>query len=105
MEFEVGVEATFVPTDPPREGWLALWHPSRTVAGADHELELSLPAGTQVRRRTVPVRRCALAGALDHLVDLPATAEVTPSLRAWSTAARLAVDLVARGRLLPGLTA
>ncbi len=104
MLAEAGVEATFVPGDPPREGWLALWRGDGAITGADGELELALPAGRQVRRRMVPVRRMALGDAIDDLVDLPAGAEAAPSLRAWSAATRLAVDLVARGRLLPAAT-
>ncbi len=75
-------------------------------AGGRHgQLILVLPAGAGVRRRTVPVRRILIAEAIDALVDLPAAAEVTPSVQAWATAARLAVELIARGRILPGITA
>ena len=100
------MEATYAP-GPPRLGWLALWTPiaGGTVDGADAELELALPAGTQVRRRILPVRRLTLGEALDDLVCLPAAAEVSASVRAWAVAARLAVDLAARGRLLPGVAA
>ncbi|MGI8759289.1 MAG: DEAD/DEAH box helicase [Acidimicrobiales bacterium] len=105
MGFDAGVEATFVAADVPRDGWLALWRHGDTIADADDELELALPAGRQVRRRTLPVRRLALGDALDALIALPAGADVAPSVRAWSTTARLAVDLVARGRLLPTVTA
>ncbi len=104
MDLETGVEATFVPSDPPRHGWLALWQPGSPMAGADDELELALPAGAQVRRRKVLVRHLPLGHALDALVDLPVAADVTSSVRAWAAAARLAVDLVARGRLLPSVT-
>jgi superfamily II DNA or RNA helicase len=95
-------EATFVPGDPAREGWLALWPVD--ADHADDELELALPAGTQVRRRTVPVARWELDDALPVLVDLAAVADVSPSIRAWSAAARDAVELVARGRLTPVLS-
>ena len=103
------IAATFVAADPPRDGWLALWSTdgpadSRRLIAPDDELELVVPAGQQVRRRRVPVRRLALADVLDDLVELPATADVGRSVRAWAAGARTAVELVARGRLLPGLT-
>ncbi|PLS75441.1 MAG: ATP-dependent helicase [Actinobacteria bacterium] len=99
-----GVEATFV-TGAPRHGWLALWTAGATapIEGADTELELVVPAGSHVRRRRLPVRRLPLSDAIDDLVCLPAAADVSASVRAWAVAARLAVDLVARGRLLPSV--
>ncbi len=99
------VEATFIPAEPARDGWLALWRADGKVDAANDEMELALPAGTVVRRRRMPVRRLRLAEAIDPLVELPATAAVTPSVRAWSVAAQLAVELAGRGRLMPSMTA
>ncbi|MGI8685200.1 MAG: DEAD/DEAH box helicase [Acidimicrobiales bacterium] len=98
-----GVEATYVGDPGQHCSWLALWPTDGrgAVDGADTELELVVPAGSQVRRRTLPVRRLPLRAAIDDLVCLPAAAEVSDSVRAWAVAARLAVDLAARGRLLP----
>ncbi len=87
---------------PPRAGRLALWRHGEAIGGADGELELVVPAGRRVRRRTVAVRWWPLGEAIDVLVDLPDGA--APSLRAWATATSLVVELVARGRLLPGRT-
>ena len=106
------VAATFVAADPPRESWLALWPLAGGAEGRDatrrltpaDELELAVPAGAQIRRKYVPVHRVPLADALDALVELPAGADVGPSVRAWAAGARIAVGLVARGRLQPGLT-
>ena len=106
------VAATFVAADPPRVGWLALWPLASGAEGRDaakrltpaDELELAVPAGAQIRRKKVPVHRVPLAEALDALVELPAGADVGPSVRAWAAAARIAVELVARGRLQPGVT-
>ncbi len=100
-----GLEATLVPADPPRLTWLALWSPDGIVPGADGSATLVLPAGSTVRRRTVPVRSVPAADLLVDLVTLPAEAPVGRSVRMWSVAARLALDLVARGRLAPGVTA
>ncbi|KAA0232142.1 MAG: DEAD/DEAH box helicase [Actinobacteria bacterium] len=99
-----GVEATLLAGDPPRESQLALWSPEEELPGAGDELVLVLPAGSRVRRRAVPVRRVALRDVLDELLALPADAPVGASLRAWAVAVRLAVELVARGRLTPGVT-
>lgn len=85
-----GVEATFVPGDPPRDGWLALWHPDGHITDADDDLELVLPAGTRVRRRTVKVRRLPLTEAIDCLLDRRWTVGLSPSVEAWTTAAALA---------------
>ncbi|MBL8778632.1 MAG: DEAD/DEAH box helicase [Acidimicrobiales bacterium] len=106
------VAATFVAADPPRDSWLALWPLAGDAEGKDaarrltptDELELAVPAGTQVRRKKVAVHRVPLAEALDALVELPAGAEVGRSVRAWAAAARIAVELAARGRLQPGVT-
>jgi hypothetical protein len=95
-----GVEATFVTGDPPRDGWLALWSVEGVVSDADDHLELVLPSGSRVHRRTIPVRRVPLAEALDSLIE-PRRHEDTTSVAAWTTAAWLAIGLVARGRLMP----
>ncbi|HLY81462.1 MAG TPA: DEAD/DEAH box helicase, partial [Acidimicrobiales bacterium] len=105
MLFGPSDEATFVASDPPRAGYLALWSPeSRAVDGEVPGLTVVTPAGSRLRRRRVPIRSVPVADAIDPLVDLAATAEVRPSVHAWATAARLVIDLVARGRILPGIT-
>ena len=93
------MEATFVPSEPPGSGSIALW----PVRGGD-PLQVVLPAGAGARRRTVRARMVPLAAALPHLVGLPVDADVQPSLAGWAVAAKLAVDLVARGRLRPART-
>ncbi len=97
------LEATFVPGTHGRDGRLALWGPP--VGDTAHTLDLIVPVGKQVRRRATPVEWMPLAEVIDDLATLPATRQVTASVRAWSTATRLALDLVARGRLLPTITA
>jgi len=102
-------QATFVPAGPgeaPAAGTLALWglDAPRPAARADR-LELVLPAGGGVRRRSVAVDHVALTDVIPALASLPADADVTASVAAWSVAVKVAVDLVARGRLLPTTTA
>ena len=106
-----GIEATLVPDDPngePEGGWLgsrgtclALWHRHHPL-GSD-QLTLVLPGRGGPRRTTVAARLHPVAEVVADLVQLPANAAVSPSVAAWSVAAKLAVDLVSRGRLRPGV--
>ena len=99
-----GIDATFVPGAVAREGALALWGPGADPGAGDF-VELVVPDGGDVRRRRVAVRLVPIARCIDALASLPAAADVQPSVRAWSVATNLALDLVARGRLLPSVTA
>ena len=110
------VAATFVAAEPPRDSWLALWAFDETHPGSagdraatrrlapDAEIVVAVPGNAEgrARRRTVRARRVPLADALDALVELPAGGRVGRSLPVWAAATRLAVELVARGRLQPG---
>ena len=108
-----GTECTFVPGDLTRTGRLAVWqvrdvprpgpahlHPDPPTVGPGH-LDLVLPAGNTLRRRTVPVTWIPVAEAIDALVTLPASAPAGRSTHAWAHATRAALQLVCRGRLLP----
>ncbi|MFD2081496.1 DEAD/DEAH box helicase [Actinopolymorpha cephalotaxi] len=108
-----GLEAVFVPADPPRAGVLALWSPGgadradrapSTSGGSDestHDVEVVLPAGSRVRRTRVPARLVPVPEALALLCGPQASANATASYRAWASAALAGVGLVARGRLRP----
>ncbi len=99
-----GVEAVFVPSAPTRRGRFALWWPEAPMRGVGEttdRLTLAVPAGRTIRRKEVPVAWVPLTEALDALVDLPAEAPCGPSAHAWAEAARDALGLVARGRILP----
>ncbi len=99
------VEAVFVPADPPRQSHLALWHPDGAPPiGAEDIIDLVVPVGDTVLRQPVPVRLVPLADLLDRLLAVPGDALLGPSVLAWARVARIAVELVARGRLSPGLT-
>lgn len=100
--FTPDLEATFVPEEPAHGSHLALWH--EDFDEGDTEVVLALPAGSTVRRRSVRSRAVPIGRALDALVELAPNADVPPSVRAWSVAARLAIDLVARGRILPSIS-
>jgi superfamily II DNA or RNA helicase len=100
--FTPDLEATFIPGEPARSSYLALWRQGSNEG--ETEVVLALPAGSTVRRRSVGSRAVPVDRALEALVDLDPDADVSPSVRAWSVAARLAVDLVARGRILPSIS-
>ena len=100
----LGAEATLCPADPPRQTTLAFWSSAGRHDAADDEMLLVLPATKVVRRRLVPVKLVLLKDVLQELLTLPVGANVGSSIRAWSVVARLAVDLVARARLTPGIT-
>ena len=96
-----GLEAVFVPSRPARAGAMAFWNPTRSPSTFTDTLELVLPAASVVRQRTTPVTRLPIAAVLDGLVDLPSDAPCGPSVHTWARAARGALHLIARGRLLP----
>jgi superfamily II DNA or RNA helicase len=93
--------AVFVPGDPPRTGHIAVWPAPEgdRWPGRLGEAEFVLPAGSTVRRRRVAALVIPVADALCWLSDPPP--ELSTSLAAWVVAARLGLELIARGRLLP----
>ncbi|WP_241827490.1 hypothetical protein [Actinopolymorpha singaporensis] len=88
-----GLEAVFVPADPPRAGVLALWAPGgadNAGGGSDEStegVELVLPAGSRVRRARVPARLVPVPEALPLLCGRPAPPDASASYRAWASAA------------------
>ncbi|WP_158882826.1 DEAD/DEAH box helicase [Amycolatopsis anabasis] len=95
MRITTCTHAIYVPSDPPREGVLALW------GGAEGgtRIELALPAGSSFRRTTVDARVLPLAEAIPRLLGPDARA--SPALAAWSAAVAAGVRLIDRGRLQP----
>ncbi|MEU8501343.1 DEAD/DEAH box helicase, partial [Streptomyces lavendulae] len=99
--------AVFLPAAVPREGRVAFWCPEGDPlpeTGTSGPLQVVRPHGAGVRTRTVPSVTLSVAEALPVLVGAPHSPAAHPATRAWGTAARLALSLTARGRLLPGLT-
>ena len=101
-------EAVFVPDVIPRRGVFAFWG---TGSGRD-KVELVFAGGRYgIRKRLVSADLVPVADALPMLlaVDPEATswpdAPVPRSVRVWAAAATAGVGLVARGRLLPTVTA
>ncbi|MEU9102823.1 DEAD/DEAH box helicase [Streptomyces xanthophaeus] len=105
--------AVFLPAAVPREGRVAFWSPEGDALpegealpeeGRAAPLTVVRPHGEGIRSRTVPAVTFSVAAALPLLVRAPRSPAAHPATRAWGTAAAQALALVARGRLLPGLT-
>ncbi len=99
-------EATFIPIDPPRGSWFALWNPEQpgAVFGSDlktAEVDVVLPGPNGPSPVPVTAARLPLRDGIDLLAQLPASADVRPSVAAWSAVVRSGLDLIARGRMLP----
>ncbi|MER6912837.1 DEAD/DEAH box helicase [Streptomyces sp. NPDC000594] len=121
--------AVFLPADPPRRGRIAFWHPDGTAppgaldtitvvaaprpepppgtrppsAPAAPDLEPA-PAPAPAGHRTVPAVVLPVAEALPALIRARHHPAAHPAAACWGAAVLHALHLVARGRLLPGLT-
>lgn len=106
--------ATFVPYDPPRGSWFALWHPGEPGGLLEPvvpeglvdlkrvDVELVVPAPTRgTERVTVSALKLPMVDAIGPLSGLRAGADVHPSIRAWASVVRSALGAVAQGRVLP----
>jgi hypothetical protein len=117
-------QMTFVPgTLVPAGGVLSLWIDDRSSDGSLQEAVagLDLPAGTaatlptirsvdgDIQTCVVPAQEVAILPAIRTLAtlppgpDWPGWSRPSPSVLAWSAAAKLALELVAAGRLIPML--
>ncbi|NUK68021.1 DEAD/DEAH box helicase [Streptomyces lunaelactis] len=109
--------AVFVPAALPREGRVAFWDPDGDRLGdglgdglgdrlgdATDELPVVGRHGTGIRSRTVPAVLLPIAEAVPLLTRARHDPAAHPATACWGAAALHAVHLVARGRLLPGLT-
>ena len=76
------------------------------MAERTEAVTLVLPSGEGVRATVVHARLLSIDSVLDDLIkvrlDDPGA---SPSVRAWALVARTAVDLIARGRLQPAISA
>ncbi|MER8033762.1 DEAD/DEAH box helicase [Streptomyces hydrogenans] len=105
--------AVFLPAALPRDGRIALWAPDGTalpapdgLAGAEStRITVVRRHGAGARGREVPAVTLPVATALPLLVAARHRPAAHPAAACWGAAALHALHLVARGRLLPGLTA
>ncbi|MEU5083395.1 MULTISPECIES: DEAD/DEAH box helicase [Streptomyces] len=105
----VRLACVYLPAPLPRDGRLAFWDPAGDPlppAPEDTAEELTVVRrhGAGARRHRVTALTLPLAGALPLLVRARHDPAAHPATAAWGAAALHALRLVARGRLLPGLT-
>ncbi|GAA2630668.1 hypothetical protein GCM10010307_22590 [Streptomyces vastus] len=101
--------AVFVPAEPARTGSVAFWHPDGDSppvvgSGSDEELTVVLPGEAGVELVTVPALLLPVRTALPVLTRARAAAYAHRAAAFWGAAAVLALQLAARGLLLPGLS-
>ncbi|MFI1399815.1 DEAD/DEAH box helicase [Streptomyces sp. NPDC020681] len=117
--------AVFVPAALPREGRIAFWDPAgellqdataeitvvHAAATVVHQADTAVtavdtadPVDTGVRITPVPAVLLPVAEAVPLLARARQDAAAHPAAACWGAAALHALHLVARGRLLPGLT-
>ncbi|QNP74089.1 DEAD/DEAH box helicase [Streptomyces roseirectus] len=99
----------FVPGDPARTGRIAFWHPGGDAqppaVGSAGRLRVVQPAGAGVEAVEVPVAFVSVREALPVLTRARVAPDAHPAAAFWGGAALLALQFVARGLLLPGLSA
>ncbi|MEV0558291.1 MULTISPECIES: DEAD/DEAH box helicase [unclassified Streptomyces] len=101
--------AVFMPADPARTGTVAFWMPDgedppAVDSGAVEELTVALPGEDGVELVTVPAVVLPVRAALPVLTRARAVAHAHRATTFWGAAAVLALQLAARGLLLPGLS-
>ncbi|MFG3343828.1 DEAD/DEAH box helicase [Streptomyces sp. NPDC048018] len=97
----------FLPADPPRTGRFAFWSPDAALGAptADDATPATLTVVDDgVRTVTVPALLLSVRDALPVLARARFAEDAAPSAAFWGAASLFALDLVARGLLLPGLT-
>ncbi|ATL25568.1 DEAD/DEAH box helicase [Streptomyces formicae] len=105
----------FVPGDPARGGRVAFWQPDGTelpsiasntsiTEGAREELTVAVPGDDGVELVDVMALLLPVRVALPVLTRARAASGTHPTAAFWGTAGVLALQLAARGLLLPGLT-
>ncbi|BCL32426.1 DEAD/DEAH box helicase [Streptomyces aurantiacus] len=102
--------AVFVPADPARTGNVAFWLPDgeelpAVGSGSVEELTVVLPGEDGVESVRVPAVVLPVRAALPVLTRARAASQAHGATAFWGAAAVLALQLAARGLLLPGLSA
>lgn len=98
----------FTPADPPRRGTISMWGPDGTGLPADvgtpGELTVAIPAEAGIELRTVPAVHVPVAEALPMLAGIRQVPDAHPAAAFWSATALVALHLIGRGRVLPGVS-
>ncbi|MEU1352671.1 DEAD/DEAH box helicase [Streptomyces cinnamoneus] len=103
----VRCRAVFLPGDPARTGRVAFWQPTGEpplTTGAVEELTVAVPDGPDVATMAVRATVLPAREALPVLTRAR-SARADEAAAFWGAVAVLALQLAARGKLLPGLTA
>ncbi|MFI6937987.1 SNF2-related protein [Streptomyces sp. NPDC050418] len=99
--------ALFLPSTPARAGRFAFWNEDGTAPGdgPTEELTVVLPGEDGTEAVAIPARVLSVREALPVLARAAAGDEAHPAAAFWGAATLFALQLTARGLLLPGLTA
>ncbi|MFJ9680433.1 DEAD/DEAH box helicase [Streptomyces sp. NPDC101194] len=101
-----GCSVVFLPADPSRTGRIGFWHPDGSsppdAPGSSEELTV---VGIDGQVRAVPALLLPVRDALPVLTRARTSTHASRAAAFWGAAALLALQLAARGLLLPGLTA
>jgi superfamily II DNA or RNA helicase len=90
--------------DPPRTGRVAFWGDLPEAVGERGELTVVVPTGGAVESRTVPAIRLSVSDAVPVLTRARRGGSAHAAAAFWGAAALVALQLVARGRLIPGVS-
>lgn len=101
-----GCAVVFRPADPPRTSRVAFWDPdgSPLPLGVGDQVDLNL-VGTGTELQGVRAVELPVAEAVPILGRMRRAPGAHPSAAFWGGASLVALQLVARGKLLPGVTA
>ncbi|WP_392676530.1 DEAD/DEAH box helicase [Streptomyces sp. LN785] len=95
----------FLPADPPRLGRVAFWRTDGQAPPAvTGRLTVVRPHGVSVRRRDVDATIVPVSQALPALGRMRGVPGADRAAAFWGAASVLALQLLARGRLLPGVS-
>ncbi|MFB7530966.1 DEAD/DEAH box helicase [Streptomyces sp. NPDC056178] len=101
-----GCSVVFLPADPSRTGRIAFWHPDgSSPPDAPGSVEELTVVGADAQVHAVPALLLPVRDALPVLTRARTSAQASGAAAFWGAAALLALQLAARGLLLPGLTA
>jgi hypothetical protein len=97
--------AVFLPADPARTGLIAFWNADGSTPPCDPGSPIELTVvGSDIRPHTVPASLVPVRDALPVLTRARTDVHASASATFWGAAGVLALQFVARGLLLPGLS-
>ncbi|MEV5688148.1 DEAD/DEAH box helicase [Streptomyces sp. NPDC052164] len=97
--------AVFLPADPARSGLIAFWNPDGSTPPAAPGISRELTVvGADAQPHAVPALHLPVRDALAVLTRARVSGHASPATAFWGAAGILALQLVARGLLLPGLS-